>query len=71
MKAKPRTSNRKKNEPAKKSITMKLFIAGEQKKAAASAKRTAIKISGKETRVLGHVQAAGQRKQARRDSKGR
>lgn len=69
MKAKPRTSNKKKNAPAKKSSTMKLFIAGEQKKAATSAKGTALKISGKKTRVLGHVQAAGQRKQARRDAK--
>lgn len=71
MKSKPRTSNKKKNAPAKKSSTMKLFNAGVQKNVSASAKKSALKKSGKTTRVLGHVQAAGQRRQARRDAKNR
>ncbi|HMP16054.1 MAG TPA: hypothetical protein PKD72_03445 [Gemmatales bacterium] len=40
-----------------------------QKKVAASAKKSVLKVSGKTTRVIAHTQAANQRKQARRDSK--
>ena len=39
------------------------------KGAAAAAKSTRIKVSGKDSRVRGHVSASGKRSQARRDSK--
>lgn len=69
MIAKTKVSNGKRKAPAKKSSTMKLYDSIEQKNASASAKRHSLKVSGKTTSVYGHVMAAGQRKQARRDAK--
>lgn len=68
MKAAASASNGKRKTGPKKTSTTKVNKAVQQK-VATKAKKSALKNSGKTTRVMAHVQATNQRKQARRDSK--